>query len=98
MILLKLGVDVSRLKPEISKKLNIIDEIYTFFNELCIITSTYEGNHMSSSLHYQNKAIDVSKPEKHTDKILNMLRKRLSLNYDIVLEKDHIHIEYDPKK
>jgi hypothetical protein len=97
-MLLKLGVDISRLEFHCRKSL--VDVGFVYFNvanEETIITSTYEGNHSPGSLHYQNRAFDVRLPKTKVNEVTTELKKHLSKDFDIVLERDHIHIEYDPK-
>ena len=96
-MLIKAGVDISRLRPEIRKRLNLIaNTVYEIEKKELVITSTYEGNHSEGSLHYANLAVDIQRAKNG-----NTLRKELCLNlgrdYDVVLEPTHIHIEYDPK-
>ena len=38
---------------------------------------------------------DMSEQNKVLTKV--WLKKWLGMNYDVILESDHIHIEYDPK-
>lgn len=96
-MLLKPGVDISRLNRILRRTLASIDSIFMQYEEETVITSTYEGDHMPSSLHYSNDAYDVRRPEKHLTEILPAIKDRLGRHYDVVLEADHIHIEYDPK-
>jgi len=97
-MLIKAGVDISRLRPEIRKRLNeIARRVWSIEEKELIITSTYEGNHSEGSLHYANLAVDIRR-EKLGDLVRNELRDKLGVNYDVVLASDHIHIEYDPKK
>ena len=101
-MLLKLGVDISRLDHSIRSKLDEIDKILgpvTSGGE-AIVTSTYEGTHSSGSLHYHNKAIDFRRPRvNEVDTLAGCTRLKITLgpDYDVVLEATHIHIEYDPK-
>lgn len=66
------------------------------------ITSANDGTHMEGSKHYTNEAFDI--------RIWNIvgghavtrtwtvkMQRALGNNYDVVLEEDHIHAEYDPK-
>jgi len=96
-MLIKVGVDISRLRRPIRKILNTLDRIYREFGYELVITSTYEGNHSPSSLHYANLAIDIRVPKKDRAKIYEKIRNTLSKDYDVVNEETHIHIEYDPK-
>jgi len=96
-MLIKAGVDISRLRPEIRKKLNeIARRVWSIAKEELIITSTYEGSHSEGSLHYANLAVDIRKGP-YGSILRDELSNKLGMDYDIVLEADHIHIEYDPK-
>ena len=64
------------------------------------LTSGIEGAHSPSSLHYRGLAWDFRLPiaSVGTDKVIQALRMGLTAAYyDVLLEGDHIHIEYDPK-
>ena len=96
-MLIKAGVDISRLRPEIRKKLNTISGIIqTRANEELTITSTCEGNHSAGSLHYANLAIDIRRPKKPMT-VYKEIKQQLGPDYDVILYVHHIHIEYDPK-
>ena len=96
-MLIKAGVDISRLRPEIRKKLNMIEVVLSKYgNTELVITSTYEGTHSAGSLHYANLAIDIRLPAADGG-VVRHLKAVLLDDYDVVLEHNHIHIEYDPK-
>lgn len=100
-MLIKAGVDISRLNPEIRRTLTVLSKIYKVRAEQeIIITSTYEGNHLPSSLHYHNDAIDLRWPEGEARRkeLINRIREAVGKDFDVVPELNHIHIEYDPKK
>jgi len=66
----------------------------------CIITSADDGQHMYGSLHYKKLAIDLRTndlSEKVKKKIHKALVDHFGEDWDIILEKTHIHCEYDPK-
>ena len=66
-----------------------------------VVTSGREGKHMETSLHYQGRAVDIRRwnvPEADLASVLTDIRRVLGLNWDVVLEKTHIHVEYDPKE
>ena len=97
-MLLKLGVDISRLKPQMRTALGVIEGCFQVHSIEAVVTSTFEGNHMPSSLHYGDLAVDVRlPPDKVRSSVMAQLIQRLGPKYDVVLEADHIHIEYDPK-
>ena len=96
-MLIKAGVDISRLRPEIRKKLTKIATFYHALGEELVVTSTYEGTHSEGSLHYANLAIDIRRPGTGSGDFEEKLKNYLGLDYDMVYKLDHIHIEYDPK-
>jgi len=96
-MLIKVGVDISRLRPEIRKKLsNIASIMWACDSQELVITSTYEGNHSEGSLHYAHLAIDIRRDQATTYSFPE-IKRSLGKDYDVILEPDHIHIEYDPK-
>ncbi len=96
-MLIKAGVDISRLRPEVRRELKNIAGLLWNCNEgEMVITSTYEGTHSESSLHYANAAIDIG-VKKGSNRGYVAIKQWLGKNYGVVLEADHIHIEYDPK-
>ena len=104
-MLLKMGVSVRCLKREIRRALPIIERVYKdVAGHEAVITSTTEGTHSPGSLHYVGQAVDAALPGTHgmvrkatATEVLSELRKELGPDYDVVLERDHIHVEYDPK-
>ena len=65
------------------------------------ITSGTDGKHMTGSKHYTGEALDLrisnlTKPQIH--EVVSRLKTRLGLDYDVILESDHIHIEHDPNR
>ena len=44
-MLIKAGVNISRLKREIRRALPRIEDVYESYGYELVITSTYEGNH-----------------------------------------------------
>ena len=81
--------------------LDDIDDIYLgVTGKEPIITSANDGQHMTKSLHYVGRAIDLrtrnlSLSEQRV--VLRELKLRLGNAFDIILEPDHIHLEFDPK-
>lgn len=95
-MLLKPGVDISRLNRGIRRFLAKADAVYAFCGEDMVVTSTYEGTHGPSSLHYANDAIDIRTPNEHKVEIYRDLKAIKPELYDVVDEGDHTHAEYDP--
>ena len=99
-MLMKFGVDISRLRRPIRRALPHVTYVY---QEQCdeepVITSTYEGDHGEDSLHYADLAIDVRNTVYDAQRpvVFHQLKGDLQkAGYDVVQEQDHIHIEYDP--
>lgn len=66
------------------------------------ITSANDSKHMAGSKHYANEAFDfrihnVLGGKVAVDKWVSDIKGMLGRKYDVVLEIDHIHVEYDPK-
>ncbi len=62
------------------------------------ITSAKDGLHMKGSLHYKGLAIDIRVFDMENPMlVLEAIKKALGVNYDVIFEIDHIHIEFDPK-
>ena len=96
-MLIKAGVDISRLNREIRRSMSPVSKILKAYKTEFIITSTFEGNHGDGSLHYANDAYDCKGPRKEREECVRDIKLELGMHYDVADEKDHIHIEWDPK-
>lgn len=96
-MLIKQGVDISRLHRHIRRALSASAKVLTLYGIEIVVTSTYEGNHDAGSLHYANDAFDIRNIGKGKESIIAGMKNELGEDYDVVNEGDHIHIEYDPK-
>lgn len=101
-MIFKNGVKLSGLQPEIVTALIVANEVYRERGrpEGVTVTSVVDGKHMTGSKHYDGQAVDLRTFYFHPGiqlEICDMLRSRLTDEYDVVLEKDHIHLEFDPK-
>jgi hypothetical protein len=100
---LKQGVDVRGVQPEILLGLEICHYIFTKHGVPLTITAVTDGKHMSGSLHYKGQAVDIRLPSRYSQEqeidlsILVECREALGDNFDIVLESDHLHLEFDHK-
>jgi hypothetical protein len=66
----------------------------------CVITSRFEGKHRVGSLHYSGDALDfrtrdLSSAQQHI--WVALIEESLGKHWDVVLEDDHLHVEFDPK-
>lgn len=94
-MLLKTGVSLKGLNRECRRALYKLEKMYPDF----VLTSTTEGLHLPSSLHYAGDAIDVrlSYPFKWRGLNLEEIREALGPGFDVIKEPTHFHIEWDPK-
>ena len=64
------------------------------------ITSVNDGSHAPKSLHWLGRAVDVRTrdlPDHFpADAYARAIRDRLPTDFDVVVESDHIHVEWDP--
>lgn len=94
---------IANLKPCITDKYRIIDEIHKqIVGREGIITYGNDGLHMVGSKHYTDEAIDLRVRDivmPLRKKLAEVLASQLGKNYDVLLKSNppHIHIEYDPK-
>ncbi len=66
----------------------------------CVITAGIDGQHMKDSLHYTGKALDFRTRDLFSGQQqiwVALCEEKLGPCWDVVLEKDHLHVEYDPK-
>ena len=90
-------VNIVDLAPQLVMLLPVIDQIYhDEYNTELVITSGKDGIHKQGSLHYEGKAVDL-RIWNIWDSLIARLKKELGPDFDVVLEKDHIHLEWDPK-
>lgn len=64
-----------------------------------VVTSLLDGVHSKNSLHYSGNAFDIRVwiyTEKQKKTLFYKLKRELGINFDVVDEQDHLHIEYDP--
>ena len=97
-MLLKAGVSIDRLERNTRRGLGKVGDVFAAHSQEMVITSTYEGTHSDASLHYANRAFDVRFPVHSTQTIIRGIRTALGNRFDVVVEKTHYHIEYDPKE
>lgn len=104
MIKLKKGVDINNTCPEMFEAMIVVRDILAMWGLDCVITSGQDGTHGKGSLHPTGKALDFRTrdwPKKEAKEIERRIRADLTLfgrYYDIVMESDHLHIEWDKKQ
>lgn len=98
-MILKTGVRLTGITPQIVLAMFVTAEIYQRYGQELVITSVNDSKHKAGSKHYEGNGFDCRTSYftlSSQKTIIEKLKERLDESYDIVLEKDHIHIEYDP--
>ena len=96
--MIKHGVDLRGLSPQMAIAYTIACRCYGQYD--CVITSASDGKHGPNSLHYKGQALDLR--TRHINGqglqlVVDKLKEALGSQFDVVLESDHIHVEFDPK-
>lgn len=97
----KNGISFEKLQACMFAAIIVANEFCKENEKACMITSGNDGQHMANSLHYIGRALDFRTREMDEAlqfKFVQYMRERLDTCYDIVLEKDHLHVEYDENK
>lgn len=101
MLLLKPGVRVAGLRPEILLAVIAAERVCAEMGVDCVVTACVDGIHKAGSLHYRGLAVDLRSRDflpGDVDKAIARIKQCLGTDYDVVLEKDHIHIEFQQKQ
>ena len=96
--MIKNGVDLRGLSPQMAIAYTIATKCYGQYD--CVITSANDSKHGPNSLHYMGQALDLR--TRHLNgqglqSVYHKLKESLGDQFDVVLEADHIHLEYQPK-
>lgn len=98
----KSGVSINGISSEMLFALWQTAHIYNNYGQNLTVTSARDGKHKVNSLHYSGQALDFRTYDVEKSKmqlIYSALHFSLSnRGYDVILESDHLHIEFDPSK
>ena len=94
---IKRGVRCFGVRPEIVLALQIAQHIYEAFDSNLVVTSLVEGEHTRASLHYTGCAVDLRLPNERPQEVVATLQSALGDDFDVILESDHVHVEFQPK-
>jgi len=101
------GVKPKGIKLETIRGLVVCAAVFRDYGKRFTVTSLNDGRHMRGSKHYSGEGWDArsrdeapgyaqwSDDEKRH--IAQACRNRLGKDYDVVVESNHFHFEYDPK-
>lgn len=93
-------VKVAHLSTGALLALIVADQVYSSQGYETVITSGNDGAHSYTSLHYNGDAFDLRTnhiPEPEREEIANSISARLGLDFDVILEATHLHIECQPR-
>jgi hypothetical protein len=88
------------IKPELAVGLMVADGVYRDHGALMTVTAVCDSAHSPGSLHYVGLAADLrirDIPPETVAKIRERLAAALGPDFDVLLEADHIHVEFQPK-
>ena len=97
---LKRGVRVLGMRPELLLALVIAEPLFVDKGVDLVVTSVIDGKHSVGSLHYTGAAVDLRTrdlTDEQKEEIKIQLAHVLGADYDVVLESNHFHIEFQPK-
>ena len=98
MIHLKKGVRIHGIMAELVLAIVIADQIYGELGQPTTwVTSVIDGQHMRASIHYIGGAVDLGLPGARGITARDRIAHRIGSDFDVVLEDDHIHLEWQPK-
>lgn len=97
-MIVKEGVQLHGLKIEMRTALMTAARIWKQFGQELVVTSALDGTHAACSLHYYGYALDFRSryfTEEEKAEVINLLRKKLSKEFEVIPHPTHIHVEYD---
>ena len=103
MIALKQGVDLRGVGTEIVFGAIILDAVFAAHGAKLLVTACRDGKHMEKSKHYIGDAVDIRLASRWVTTanvdlaVLNEGRAALGDQFDLIIESDHFHLEFDPK-
>lgn len=98
MLSFKPSTRLRGVAPELVLAVVACERVYAKHGYELVVTSVTDGDHKPGSLHHIGCAVDLRLPPTDPPAMVAALRNALGIEFDVVLEKDHIHVEYDPKR
>ena len=98
---LKSDVKITGIRPEMILGIIVATRVYDEMDYEFVITSGLEGTHSKTSLHYAGAAIDIRTrhlPAGAAQAARDAIANALTNEYDVILEGNHIHLEWQPKR
>ena len=96
---LKPGVSLQDVSWRMFHAAVIAEAVYKKYGVELVITSANDGKHGDKTLHHKGLALDLRTwtLNGRALQVADEIRNALPDAYDVVVEPDHIHLEYDDK-
>ena len=96
---LKAGVNLENVSWVMFRAAVIAESVYRQYGTELVITSANDGTHGDKTLHHKGLALDLRTwtLNGRETMVAQSLRNALGEDYDVILERDHVHIEVSPK-
>lgn len=98
---IKSGVRILGLRPEMLLAVIAAESIWQRHDVELVITSGIDGKHSVGSFHYNGLGLDFrtnSMSASAAEMAVNELKQALGDDFDVILEVDHCHCEFQPKQ
>ena len=95
------GARIFGIRSELVLALFICEQVYQAFNAEVVLTSVIDGKHSKGSFHYNGLGVDLRTKNLNkgdAPKVVSQIKERLGDDFDVVLEGNHIHLEFQPKQ
>ena len=95
------SISIIGIQPETVFGIAEVREVYRALGEKFVLTCITDGVHSPKSLHYVGYGFDVRTKNlvKHTSaQMAKACRRQLGREWDVVVKKDHLHFEFQPKR
>jgi hypothetical protein len=86
-------------RPEMEYARRVLARVWSAHGYQLTVTSGLDSTHSAQSLHYEGLAEDYRTRDVAPSELPKMIaeaRAILGADYDVIVESDHLHVEYDP--
>lgn len=98
---LKPGVNITGIRNEMLWGVMAAQRVYDTLNVEMVVTSALDGKHSATSLHYAGAAVDLRinnfPTRDYAKDARDLIAAALPNDFDVILEGNHIHLEYQPR-
>ena len=95
------SIGFQNLSSQLLLAIIAIEGVFVIHGADLVITSLNDSEHSKASLHYSGNAVDIrSRDILNKQTLLDDCKKALggSSDFDMILESNHYHLEYQPKR